>query len=128
MRKTRIFLWIPILLLVPLSVFCQSRQISGTVTDQSNAPVPLASVVIKGTKTGVTADENGRFTITVPSGNAVLVVSSAGFATQELRIGSGDSYTISLASGDALSEVVVTALGITREKRTLGYSAQEVKG
>ncbi|MGZ5133956.1 MAG: SusC/RagA family TonB-linked outer membrane protein [Flavitalea sp.] len=128
MRKSHIFLWIPILLLVPLSVFCQSRQISGTVTDQNNSPVPLASVVIKGLKTGVTADENGRFTITVPSGNAVLVVSSAGFASQELRIGSRDSYTISLASGDALSEVVVTALGITREKRTLGYSAQEVKG
>ena len=128
MGNFRRFLWIPILLLVPLAVFSQSRQISGRVTDAENNPVPRATVIVKGTNTGVSADENGRFTITVPSSNSTLVISSVGYASQELVLGSDNDYSIALTSTTALSEVVVTALGITREKRTLGYSAQEIKG
>ena len=128
MRKPQYFLWISILLLVPLSVFCQTRQISGRVTDPINNPVPRASILVKGTTTGVSADENGRFTITVPTANSVLIISSAGFTSQELRLSSSNDYAISLVTTTDLSEVIVTAFGIKKEKRALGYSAQEVKG
>lgn len=115
-------------LLVPYSVFCQSRQISGRVTDPSNNPVPRATVLVKGTTTGVSADENGRFVITVPSSNATLVVSSAGYTSQEMQIGSASDYSISLATSNDLSEVIVTAFGIRKEKKALGYSVQNVTG
>ena len=96
MGNLKRFLWIPILLLVPLAVFCQSRQISGRVIDAANNPVPRATILVKGTNTGVSADENGRFTIAVPSSNSTLVISSVGFTSEELRLGSADEYSISL--------------------------------
>jgi TonB-linked SusC/RagA family outer membrane protein len=128
MRKSKYFLWIPIFLLVPLAVLCQSRQISGRITDDRNAPVALASVLIKGTQTGVTADDDGRFSISVPTANAVLVISAVGFSSQEIRIGSANEYSIVLSSASDLSEVVVTAFGIRKEKKSLGYTVQSVSG
>jgi TonB-linked SusC/RagA family outer membrane protein len=128
MRKLKRFLWIPIFLLVPLFVFCQSRQITGRVIDLVNNPVPRATILVKGTTTGVSADENGRFTITVPSSNATLVISSVGFTSQELRLGSANDYSISLTNSTDLSEVVVTAFGIRKEKKSLGYTIQSVTG
>ena len=129
MGKLKRFLWLPtMLLLVPLSVFCQTRQVTGRVLDQVNNPVPRASILIKGTSTGASADENGRFTISVPSSNSVLIISSAGFTTQELQLGSANEYTVSLAPTAELSEVIVTAFGIKKEKKSLGYTAQSVSG
>lgn len=126
MRKLKQLLRIPFLLLVPLSVFCQTRQISGRVIDATNAPVPRATIIVKGTGTGVSADENGRFTISVPSSNATLVISSAGFTTQELKVGSASEYSVALTTSSDLSEVIVTAFGIRKEKKSLGYTVQSV--
>ncbi|HKH63541.1 MAG TPA: TonB-dependent receptor plug domain-containing protein, partial [Flavitalea sp.] len=128
MGKLKRFLWIPMFLLVPLSLFCQTRQVTGRVTDQVNKPVPRASILVKGTTTGTSADENGRFTIMVPSSNSVLIVSSAGFTSQELQLGSANEYAISLGTSAELSEVIVTAFGIKKEKKSLGYTAQSVSG
>jgi TonB-linked SusC/RagA family outer membrane protein len=114
--------------LFPLFLFSQTRQVTGRVTDSRDQAVPLASILVKGTTTGVSADENGRFTIMVPA-DGILIISSTGFRTQEVRINNAsDFYPVTLAPSDQLSEVVVTALGIRKEKRALGYSAQEVKG
>ncbi|MGO8055594.1 TonB-dependent receptor plug domain-containing protein, partial [Rhizobium leguminosarum] len=60
--------------------------------------------------------------------NPVLQISAVGYASQELKIGTGDTYNVTLSVGSNLSEVVVTALGISRQKRTLGYSAQDIQG
>lgn len=126
MKRSLLFAWV-FLLVMPSLVWAQQRQISGQVSADNGQPVAAASVLVKGTTTGVTADEQGRFTITVPSSNAVLVISAAGFRPQELRLGKGDSYTVTLKSGDDLSEVIVTAFGIRKEKKALGYSAQDIK-
>jgi TonB-linked SusC/RagA family outer membrane protein len=128
MRSKLLISWIVALLSMPLLGISQARQISGKVSDEKGNPVALASISIKGTTKGVTADDNGNFTISVSEKNAVLEVSAAGFAKQEIRIGNADTYNITLSPAANLSEVVVTALGITRQKRTLGYSAQEIKG
>jgi TonB-linked SusC/RagA family outer membrane protein len=128
MGKLKWFLWIPILILVPFLGFSQNRQISGTVRDDNNAPIPLASVLLKGSNTGVSADESGRFTITVPSLNAVLIISAAGYTTREIIVGAANDYSVVLSSGDELSEVVVTAFGIKKERKSLGYTIQSVTG
>jgi len=113
---------------LPLLVSAQQRQITGQVTTETGQPVSAASVTVKGSRNGVTADESGRFSIIVPNRDAVLVISAAGYRELEVRIGAADSYNVSLKSADDLSAVVVTALGIRKEKRALGYAAQEVKG
>jgi len=126
MRKNPSFWWIPILLLVPFSLFSQNRQITGRVTDEKNAPVSLASVLVKGTNNGVSADDNGRFSISVPSGNPVLVISAAGYGSSEIRIGVANEYSVVLMNSSDLSEVIVTAFGIKKEKKALGYTVQTV--
>jgi TonB-linked SusC/RagA family outer membrane protein len=100
--------------------------ITGTVTDSSGAPLQGASVREKGTKNGVATAANGSFTLTVKPG-AILVISDVGYDPREVPATS--NVTIALQSNVSnLREVVVTALGIKREKRQLTYSAQEVSG
>jgi TonB-linked SusC/RagA family outer membrane protein len=109
-------------------LMAQQRQISGTVTNERGVPVPSATVQEKGSNNVVAADENGRFTISVSGTNPVLVISSANFTTRELTVGSSDSYNVNLQDSGPMAEVVVTALGIRRDKKALGYSAQEIGG
>ena len=125
MRKLLRFLVITVLVL-PYLTFAQSRQIAGTVTDEKGAPLAFVSVVEKGTTNGTTTNERGQFALTVTSANPVLVVSYTGRQPQEIAIGSESNYTVSLQPTGTMAEVVVTALGIRRERRELGYSAQEV--
>lgn len=113
---------------VPLLVHAQQRQITGQVTNEAGQPLSAASIMIKGTKTGVTADESGRFSITTPGREGVLVISAAGYKETEVRLGPTDDYNVSLKLADDLSAVVVTALGISRKERSLGYATQQVKG
>lgn len=116
------------LLILPLSVFSQTRQVTGTVKNEMQKAIPFATIQQKGVTNATTADENGRFTITVTGNNAVLVISSAGYLPTEIALGSGSSYDVALRESAAMSEVVVTALGITRNQRSLGYATQQVKG
>jgi TonB-dependent SusC/RagA subfamily outer membrane receptor len=113
---------------MPLPLLAQQRQITGQVTNEAGQPVPAASVMIKGTKTGITADDAGRFSITTATRDAVLVISAVGYKETEVRLGPADSYNVSLKPADDLSAVVVTALGISRKERSLGYATQQVKG
>lgn len=124
--------WLGFLLLTCLVAMCyQSASaqekigVSGTLKDASGAPVIYATVIEKGTTNGATTDEKGAFKLQVNPG-ATLVVSSIGYTTLEVAAKS----TLSLVMEDAskgLNEVVVTALGISRQKKSLGYSMQEVK-
>jgi TonB-linked SusC/RagA family outer membrane protein len=104
----------------------QTTTVTGKITDSKGAPVESATVKEKGTSNATTADANGLFKITVKQ-NAVLQISATGFASFEVAAAKASKITLQ-ESVDNLSEVVVTALGVKREKKALGYSVQEVKG
>ncbi len=100
--------------------------ISGNVVDEKNNPVPYASISIKNSKAGTRADENGNFKLSAAAGST-LVVSAVNFMSQEVAVNGSMPLVIHLKPADqTLNEVVVTALGIKREKRSLGYAAQTV--
>lgn len=122
----RLLLATGMLLVVPLLLLAQSRRITGTVTDDKGTPLPAATVQEKGTNNTAVTDDRGAFSITVRNATAVLQISYSGMETQEVRIGSQASYTVSLKPGGQLSEVVVTAFGIRKERRSLGYTVQTV--
>ncbi|WP_218129579.1 SusC/RagA family TonB-linked outer membrane protein [Kriegella aquimaris] len=102
-------------------------EISGIVTDSDGGPLPGTSILVKGTNTGVTSDFNGNYTIMVPSTSAVLVFSYIGFTAKEVAVGRQSTINVTLEeSAEALGEVVVTALGIERDRKTLGYATAKV--
>jgi TonB-linked SusC/RagA family outer membrane protein len=127
MRKILLlFLWA--CFLSPVA-FGQVRQIEGRVSDTNdNLGLAGASVIFKGTNVGTNADADGNFKFSVP-GDGVLVVSYVGFLIKEITIGNATKFDIKLeADTRQLAEVVVTAFGIERERKALGYTVQEVKG
>jgi TonB-linked SusC/RagA family outer membrane protein len=102
--------------------------VNGKVIDATGGPLPGVSVKVKGTAVGTTTDMNGNFSINAPD-NATLVFTYIGFATQEVAVNGRSSINITLTEdAKTLSEVVVTALGVTKEKRGLGYGTSEVRG
>ncbi|MEO6720036.1 MAG: carboxypeptidase-like regulatory domain-containing protein, partial [Ferruginibacter sp.] len=124
--------------LLPLMFLCisggvamgqQKRTVTGTVRDSAGNAIPGVSITVKGTKTSAAADAQGNFKISVPSGDATLVVTSVGFANREVQTGSGDFVAVQLqnASGQ-LNEVVVTGFGTRTNTKKLAYSISEVKG
>jgi TonB-linked SusC/RagA family outer membrane protein len=111
------------------AVHAQDIQIKGTVTSIENGePLPGVSVVVKGTRIGMATDVNGEYSMTVPS-DATLVFSAVGMKSQEIQVAGQSVIDLALeAELIGLDEVVVTALGISREKKSLGYAVQEVSG
>lgn len=106
-----------------------TRKITGVVSEANNEPVIGATVLVKGTNVGTATDIDGKFTLDIPSNGKILVVSYIGYDPQEVAITNASQYNIVLTGTNiALEEVVVTALGIKREKKALGYSVQDVKG
>lgn len=117
------------MLLSCTAVMAQDRTVTGTVMNANKVPVINATVIQRGTKNATTTSENGSFSIRVTGTNAVLLISSVGFSTQEVSVGAG-STTASVTlveESKQLGEVVVTALGITRQSKTLVYATQSVK-
>lgn len=110
-------------------LWAQERTVSGKVTNSSDGGVlPGVSIVVKGTTRGTTTDNEGNYRVTVPN-NATLIFSYIGYLRQEVRVGNANTLNITLDSDDnTLNEVVVTALGVKQEKRSLGFNVQEVKG
>ena len=107
----------------------QTIDITGVVKDDVGEPVIGANILVKGTNNGVITDMEGRFSLKIPQTNTLLVVSYIGYISQEIQVGDKRSLTIILhPATEDLGEVVVTALGIKRETKALGYSVQEVKG
>ena len=107
----------------------QNANISGRVISaEDNAPLPGVSVVIKGTTSGTVTDSDGNYLIVVAKGNA-LVFSFLGTEAQEITIGDQTRIDVALKGNVTnLNEVVVTALGIRREKKAIGYSVTEIDG
>jgi hypothetical protein len=119
-----------VFLLAMLCAFVSKSQvmtISGKIVDEKGAPIPYASIVIKGkTKLGTTSDQDGKFSIAASKGN-VLVVSAINYAPSEVVVGSVTTIEIALVPAKVdLSEVVVTAMGIKRSERALGYAVSKI--
>ncbi len=107
--------------------FAQEKTISGTVSDESGLPLPGTTVLVKGTTNGTSTDFDGKYTINTNEG-AVLVFSFVGYTTQEVTVGAANTINITLAEdAQSLEEVVVTAQGIKREKKALGYAVTTLK-
>ncbi|WP_343744490.1 SusC/RagA family TonB-linked outer membrane protein [Chitinophaga sp.] len=126
--KRGLLLW----LLVAISVMhaaAQTRTITGTVKDsKGNSPIPGVSVAVKGKGTGTSTGPTGTYKLQVANGTT-LVFSFIGYTAQEVVVGDQNVVDITLEEDKKqLNEVVVTALGITREKKSLGYAVQSVKG
>jgi TonB-linked SusC/RagA family outer membrane protein len=116
-----------LLTLLTITAYAQTT-VSGTVRDAKGIPIPAVSILIKGSTQGATSNASGRFTIAAPAGS-VLVFRYVGYTPQEITVGTATTINVVLKEENtSLSEVVVTALGIRREKKSLGYSVQEVKG
>jgi len=101
--------------------------VTGTIVGSDGLPLAGVNVIVKGTRRGTATDENGRFTIEATA-NQVLVISSVGFATQEVTVGSDRIEIRMTEENKSLNEVIVTALGIRRSVKSLTYAAQNVKG
>ena len=108
-------------------VMAQNRQITGTVfSAEDNEPIIGASVVVKGTQNGTVTDIDGNYTLSVSPNATTLVVSYLGLKPQEVAIKNGQRIVLE-SDAQNIDEVVVTAMGLNREKKSLGYAIQEVK-
>ena len=127
----RIFLFFSVFFGLLLSANAQQKAVSGTVTSsvQGEGTMPGVSVSVKGTTTGITTDINGKYIITVPVNATTLVFSYIGMKRQEVQIGNRTLIDVILEPDIlGLDEVVVTAIGISRQKKSLGYAVQDVSG
>lgn len=118
-----------LLLFITQQLFAQNTTITGTVKSADGETLPGVSILIKETKQTTITDGKGAFSINAPD-KRTLVFSYIGFKTQEIQINknAGPISIILQSSDNALDEVVVTALGISRQKKSLGYAVQELKG
>jgi TonB-linked SusC/RagA family outer membrane protein len=127
--KQKLLLWVLCWCCIGLTVQAQTRLLKGTVSSPVEGALPGVNVVIKGTNNGTTTDSKGQYALSVPNDDVIVTFSSIGFATQEAKVGNRSSLDIALQSDErALSEVVVTAFGIKKEVKALGYGVQEIKG
>ncbi len=125
MRKLKLLLMAAFMLSAHF-LFAQSREITGKVTDEKGNPLIGATVNIKNTRTGTSTAPDGSFKLDVSPGS-VLVISSVGYLLQEVTIGNKNNLLVSLKPGDqSLTEVVVTAMGVRREKKALGYAVTTI--
>src|SRR5680860_642320 len=119
------FLTLFLALVVQLS-FAQVSSVTGTVTDEEGLSVPGVNVIVQGTNTGAQTDFDGKYSVPAASGD-VLVFSYVGFLTQERVVGANKTINVTLAVDAAqLDEVVVTAFGIKRNPKELGYAVSTV--
>ncbi|MCX6224950.1 MAG: TonB-dependent receptor plug domain-containing protein, partial [Bacteroidia bacterium] len=116
-----------IFVLFASNTYSQTK-VNGVVKSSTGELLPGVNVLVKGTYTGVITDLNGKYNITVPGTQPVLVFSFVGFESQEIAVNGRTVIDVTLsASSVAINEVVVTALGISRSKKSLAYSVSEVK-
>ncbi|MCB2409591.1 SusC/RagA family TonB-linked outer membrane protein [Hymenobacter lucidus] len=124
-------LFVSFLLMLTLlqQVTAQNRSVSGRVTDrQTGEGIPGVTVLLKGTSNGISTNADGTYTLSVPADGGTLTFSSIGFVSIERPIGTESQINIGLVvDSKQLSEVVVTALGIERERKSLGYAVQTLE-
>ena len=121
---------LPILFLWASTVMAQTKDVSGKVTDSENSlTLPGVVVKLKGTSIAVATNNNGEYAIKIPSAGGTLTFSYIGYTPKEVVVTSQSVISVSLSpAAEELSEVVVTALGIKRDPRSLAYSTQPVDG
>ncbi len=121
--------WILIFLFLAGSpAWSQELTVTGQVKENNN-PLPGVSILEKGTSKGTTSDATGRFSLTVESPSAVLVFSFIGYKTQEVAVSNRTTFDVEMEEDvTALTEVVVTALGVQKDVKSLGYAVQKVEG
>ena len=125
--KKHVFTLIMFLSMVSFAV--AQRTITGTITDKSGGPLVGASIVVKGTTNGSVTNVDGNFSLQVPNNASTLIVSYVGSTSKEIAIGTSNVIDAILDEDESiLSEYVVTALNISRSKKSLGYTVQELKG
>jgi TonB-linked SusC/RagA family outer membrane protein len=125
MRKLTVLL--VLLMFSGLQVVFAQRTVTGRVATTDNSPLTGVTVVVKGTTTGTSTDAGGQFSIAVPNNQAVLLFSFIGFDSKEVNVGLQSTINVTLEeSTKQLAEVVITALGIPREAKSLGYAATSV--
>ncbi|MDR3269679.1 MAG: SusC/RagA family TonB-linked outer membrane protein [Tannerella sp.] len=118
-----------ILLAKRADMVAQQIRVSGTVTDTQGEPLPGVNIFLKGTTTGVISDGEGQYAISVPDVKTVLVFSYVGYAAQEIVVGNRARIDVTLSELSVqVDEVVVTALGMKRSEKVLGYATQKVGG
>ncbi|HET8736032.1 MAG TPA: SusC/RagA family TonB-linked outer membrane protein [Pricia sp.] len=115
------------LVFVLFSIYTSFGQtITGKVTDATDAPLPGVTIIVSGTNTGTTTDFEGNYSIEASSGD-VLQFSYIGMESKEVTVGSGNTINVTLQEdSEQLDEVIVTAFGISQEKKSLGYAAQNI--
>ena len=116
--------------LLSSQVLAQERVITGSVKSvEDQSVVAGVNVVVKGTTVGTITDSQGSYSLTVPGQAEALIFTFIGMAPKEIEIGSQSVINVSMDTDiKQLSEIVVTAFGLEREKKALGYAVQEVKG
>ena len=126
--KSRLFMVLAMLCLSMGIALAQTTKVTGVVTSaEDGEPIVGASVLVKGTTVGTITDINGLFTIAnVPAGGKLLLVSYLGMMTQQVEIKKGKLEIVLKVDSKTLDEVVVTAQGLTRKQKALGYSTQKL--
>ncbi|MEO0331231.1 MAG: carboxypeptidase-like regulatory domain-containing protein, partial [Bacteroidota bacterium] len=118
-----------LLCLLTLTAAFAQEVIEGKVVDENSEPIPGVNVLVKGTDQGTITDISGQYRLNAPEGSEVLLFSYVGYETQEVAINERSTIDVNLAvDAQQLGEVVVTALGVERETKALGYSVQEIEG
>jgi hypothetical protein len=127
MKKIAFFLSI-MFFMGSVLVHAQTKNITGTVTsNEDDQPIPGVSVSVKGTTLGTVTNLDGGFELTVPQDAKTLVFSFIGMKNYEVEIGTQTNFSVKMETDVfGIDEVVVTALGISREKKSLGYASQGV--
>lgn len=118
-----------IVCLTVLQSLAQNRTVTGKVIDDKGNPISRATILVRGTQTGGATNESGTFSISVPNDAKSIIVSSVNYVTQAVDIAGKSDVTVVLqpSKNENLQEVVVTALGIARDKRSLSYATQTLK-
>jgi len=117
-----------LLALIVQMTFAQGKAVSGNVSDNSGMPVAGVNIIVQGTTTGTQSDFDGNYSIMTDQGS-VLTFTYLGYSTVSETVGSSGTVNVTMSENVAeLDEVVVTALGISREKKSLGYAVSEVSG
>ena len=105
------------------------RTITGTVSDEAGEPLIGASILVKGTSTGAVTDLDGTYSINVPAGEVTLIFSYTGYITKEVITSASNVIDMTLEeSAEQLSEVLVTAIGIERSTKAMGYAVTNLAG
>lgn len=116
------------LVLFSVATMLAQRTVTGMVSDESGEALIGASVLVTGTTSGTVTDIDGKYSVKVPDGANTLTVSYTGYTTKSVELGTSNVVDITMSEGVTLETAVVTALGVQRDEKAIGYSVQQVGG